>query len=325
MQGDFFLTNWFLEAMRWVYANIGSVFFTILICTVVLRGLTLISDVKTRKSSQKMQAIQPEIQRLQKKYKDDPQRMNREQQKLMKEHGVSMWGSCLPLLITMPLFFCFIAAFRYWGYEMTLRLITDEADQAMALFKSFKFLWVHNIWQPDNGLTSVVQEGARFLSTAGLEKLLYLERNPEIWQKLMDMGIAARTYFVDNSGVMQTSYRFLTNEAAIAAYTQAVQPFVDLYAGYNNGWFVLPILAGGSQFLSAWLLQRNQPKQDPNSPGAGSGKMMMYVLPIMSFVFCLSYNAAFGIYWTLSSILMILVNLYMNKKYPVRPVVKEEK
>ena len=96
MQGDFFLTTWFLEAMRWLYENIGSVFFTILISTVVLRGLTVFSDIKTRKSSMKMQAIQPEIQRLQKKYKDDPQRMNREQQKLMKERGVSMWGSCLP-------------------------------------------------------------------------------------------------------------------------------------------------------------------------------------------------------------------------------------
>ena len=38
MQGDFFLTTWFLEAMKWVYSNVNSVFFTILICTIVLRG-----------------------------------------------------------------------------------------------------------------------------------------------------------------------------------------------------------------------------------------------------------------------------------------------
>ena len=322
MQGDFFLTTWFLEAMRWLYENIGSVFFTILISTVVLRGLTVFSDIKTRKSSMKMQAIQPEIQRLQKKYKDDPQRMNREQQKLMKERGVSMWGSCLPMLITMPLFFCFIAAFRFWGYEMTLRLITEEADQAMELFKSFKVLGVNNIWQPDNGLSAVVQSGQSFLATPDLANLLFLKDNTEVWQKLMDLGIAARSYFVDNNGVMQQTYRFLTSESAIAAYNQAVQPFLDLYAGYNNGWFILPILSGVSQFFASWLMQRNQPKTD--NPAAGSGKMMMYIFPIMSFVFCLSYNAAFAIYWTLSSVLMLLVNLYMNKKYPMTPVVKEE-
>ena len=308
--------------MRWLYENIGSVFFTILISTVVLRGLTVFSDIKTRKSSMKMQAIQPEIQRLQKKYKDDPQRMNREQQKLMKERAVSIWGSCLPMLITMPLFFCFIAAFRFWGYEMTLRLITEEADQAMELFKSFKFLWVNNIWQPDNGLSAVVQSGQSFLATPDLANLLFLKDNTEVWQKLMDLGIAARSYFVDNNGVMQQTYRFLTSESAIAAYNQAVQPFLDLYAGYNNGWFILPILSGVSQFFASWLMQRNQPKTD--NPAAGSGKMMMYIFPIMSFVFCLSYNAAFAIYWTLSSVLMLLVNLYMNKKYPMTPVVKEE-
>ncbi len=263
--------------MRWLYSNIGSVFFTILISTLVLRGLTLISDVKTRKSSMKTQAIQPEIQRLRKKYQNDPQRMNREQQKLMKEHGVSMWGSCLPMLITMPLFFCFIAAFRFWGYEMTLRLITEEADKAMELFHSFKFLWVNNIWQPDSGLAAVVQSGESFLATPDLAKLLFLQDNPEIWQKLVDMGIAVRSYFVDNNGVMQQTYRFLRSESAIAAYNQAVQPFLDLYAGYNNGWFILPVLSGGSQFLASWLMQRNQPKTD--NPAAGSGKMMMYLVP----------------------------------------------
>ena len=308
--------------MRWLYENIGSVFLTILISTVVLRGLTVFSDIKTRKSSMKMQAIQPEIQRLQKKYQNDPQRMNREQQKLMKERGVSMWGSCLPMLITMPLFFCFIAAFRFWGYEMTLRLITEEAGDAMELFKSFKFLCINNIWQPDNGFAAVVQSGESFLATQNLHKLLYLQNNPEIWQKLMDMGIAARTYFVDNDGVMQTAFRFLTTESAVAAYNQAVQPFIDLYAGYNNGWFILPVLSGVTQFLASWIMQRNQPKTD--NPAAGSGKMMMYIFPIMSFVFCLSYNAAFAVYWTLSSVLMVVVNLYMNKKFPMTPVVKDE-
>ena len=303
--------------MRWLYENIGSVFFTILISTVVLRGLTVFSDIKTRKSSMKMQAIQPEIQRLQKKYKDDPQRMNREQQKLMKERGVSMWGSCLPMLITMPLFFCFIAAFRFWGYEMTLRLITEEADQAMELFKSFKFLWVNNIWQPDNGLSAVVQSGQSFLATPDLANLLFLKDNTEVWQKLMDLGIAARSYFVDNNGVMQQTYRFLTSESAIAAYNQAVQPFLDLYAGYNNGWFILPILSGVSQFFASWLMQRNQPKTD--NPAAGSGKMMMYIFPIMSFVFCLSYNAAFAIYWTLSASFRFLSTKWRLTSYSRKP------
>ena len=53
-----------------------------------------------------------------------------------------MFGGCLPMLITMPLFFIFIAAFRQWGNEMMVRLILtldDNKDKGIELFQTFKF------------------------------------------------------------------------------------------------------------------------------------------------------------------------------------------
>lgn len=322
MTGDFFLTNWFLEAMRWIYSltcaisesGFGNVFLTILISTILLRVLTIFSDIKTRKSSAKMAEVQPEIQRLQKKYANDPRRFQAEQTKLMKEKGVSMWGSCLPMLITMPLFFCFIAAFRYWGYEMNLRLLVDE--NAMELFKSFKFLWINNIWQPDNGLTPVLANGASFLATPQLSNLLYLQE-PGVGEKLVEMGLAVTKVY--QGGV---SYQLLSNDAAIAIYDAAIQPFLDVYKGYNNGWFVMSILAGGTNFLSAWLMTKNTPAA--NEEAAKSTKWMNYLFPVMSFIFCLNYNAAFAIYWTLTSVIMIIVNLILNKKFPRTEPAKED-
>lgn len=322
MTGDFFLTNWFLEAMRWIYSltcaisesGFGNVFLTILISTILLRALTIFSDIKTRKSSAKMAEVQPEIQRLQKKYANDPRRFQAEQTKLMKEKGVSMWGSCLPMLITMPLFFCFIAAFRYWGYEMNLRLLVDE--NAMELFKSFKFLWINNIWQPDNGLTPVLANGASFLATPQLSNLLYLQE-PGVGEKLVEMGLAVTKVY--QGGV---SYQLLSNETAIAIYDAAIQPFLDVYKGYNNGWFVMSILAGGTNFLSAWLMTKNTP--GANEEAAKSTKWMNYLFPVMSFIFCLNYNAAFAIYWTLTSVIMIIVNLILNKKFPRTEPAKED-
>lgn len=322
MTGDFFLTNWFLEAMRWIYSltcaisesGFGNVFLTILISTILLRALTIFSDIKTRKSSTKMAEVQPEIQRLQKKYANDPRRFQAEQTKLMKEKGVSMWGSCLPMLITMPLFFCFIAAFRYWGYEMNLRLLVDE--NAMELFKSFKFLWINNIWQPDNGLTPVLANGASFLATPQLSNLLYLQE-PGVGEKLVEMGLAVTKVY--QGGV---SYQILSNDAAIAIYDAAIQPFLDVYKGYNNGWFIMSILAGGTNFLSAWLMTKNTPAA--NEEAAKSTKWMNYLFPVMSFIFCLNYNAAFAIYWTLTSVIMIIVNLILNKKFPRTEPAKED-
>lgn len=322
MTGDFFLTNWFLEAMRWIYSltcaisesGFGNVFLTILISTILLRAMTIFSDIKTRKSSAKMAEVQPEIQRLQKKYANDPRRFQAEQTKLMKEKGVSMWGSCLPMLITMPLFFCFIAAFRYWGYEMNLRLLVDE--NAMELFKSFKFLWINNIWQPDNGLTPVLANGASFLATPQLSNLLYLQE-PGVGEKLVEMGLAVTKVY--QGGV---SYQLLSNETAIAIYDAAIQPFLDVYKGYNNGWFIMSILAGGTNFLSAWLMTKNTPAA--NEEAAKSTKWMNYLFPVMSFIFCLNYNAAFAIYWTLTSVIMIIVNLILNKKFPRTEPAKED-
>ncbi len=324
MKGDFFLTNWFLEAMRWVYeltcklsaSGFGSVFATILICTIILRCLTIFSDIKTRKSSADMAAIQPDLQKLQKRYANDPRKLQMEQSKMMKERGVSMWGSCLPMLITMPLFFCFIAAFRYWGYEMNLKLLVE--DNAMELFQSFKFLWINNIWQPDNGMYPVLVDGASFLATPGISNLLYLQDTPGVGEKLVEMGLAVSKVYRG-----ELLYQLLSTDAAISVYNQAIQPFLDLYAGYSNGWFIMSILAGGTNFLSAWMLQRSQPAT--NDQAAKSTKWMNYLFPIMSFVFCLTYNAAFAIYWTLSSILMIIINLILNKKFPRAPQVQEDK
>ncbi len=312
MTGDFFLTNWFLEAMRWIYSltcaisesGFGNVFLTILISTILLRALTIFSDIKTRKSSAKMAEVQPEIQRLQKKYANDPRRFQAEQTKLMKEKGVSMWGSCLPMLITM----------RYWGYEKNLRLLVDE--NAMELFKSFKFLWINNIWQPDNGLTPVLANGASFLATPQLSNLLYLQE-PGVGEKLVEMGLAVTKVY--QGGV---SYQLLSNDAAIAIYDAAIQPFLDVYKGYNNGWFIMSILAGGTNFLSAWLMTKNTPAA--NEEAAKSTKWMNYLFPVMSFIFCLNYNAAFAIYWTLTSVIMIIVNLILNKKFPRTEPAKED-
>lgn len=313
MQGDFFLTTWFLEAMKWVYSNVNSVFFTILICTIVLRGLTIFSDIATRKSQAKMNGIQPELAKIQKKYANDPQKAQMMSQKLMKERGVSMWGSCLPLLITMPLFFCFIAAFRFWGYEETIKLLVS--DNAEELLRSFKFLWVNNIWQPDNGLSPVIQEGSKFLANVkDLDRLLYLQNNPEVWEKLVQLGIA-----VNEGG----AFRFHNTQAAIDAYNAAVQPLLQVYAGHNNGWFILPLIAGGTQFLANWIMQKGQPAPDPNNPAASTNKMMMWLFPLMSLWFCLSYNAAFAIYWILTSVSMVLVNLVLNKKFPRAAVTQE--
>jgi len=105
-------------------------------------------------------------------------------------------------------------------------------------------------------------------------------------------------------------------------YDAAVKPLMDVYAGHNNGWFILPVLAGASNFLSSWIMQKGQPQNDA---AASTNKMMMYMFPIMSVWICLTYNSSFAIYWILTSVMMTIVNLILNKKFPRTPVSTEVK
>ena len=68
--------------------------------TVVIRLLILPFNIKAAKSTRGMQKIQPEVKKLQEKYKDDKEKLSAETMKLYKEKNVSMTGGCLTIIIT---------------------------------------------------------------------------------------------------------------------------------------------------------------------------------------------------------------------------------
>ena len=100
--------------------------------TVVIRLLILPFNIKAAKSTQGMQKIQPEVKKLQEKYKDDPQKLNAETMKLYKEKNVSVTGGCLPSLLPLPILMAL-----YWVF-MGIKGI-DGAS----------FLWIKDLAAPD--------------------------------------------------------------------------------------------------------------------------------------------------------------------------------
>jgi len=75
----------------------------IILLTLTVKVLTFPLQHKSMKSMQEMQKLQPQIEEIKKKYAGDQQKQNLEQMKLFKEHGVNPMGSCLPMLIQMPI------------------------------------------------------------------------------------------------------------------------------------------------------------------------------------------------------------------------------
>ena len=117
------------------YALMSSYGLAIILLTLSVRVLLLPLSIKSTRSMREMQVIQPEIKRLQKKYKGDRQKLNTEMMALYKEHGVNPFGGCLPLLLQMPVFFALFYLIRdplnYLASNVSLA--TDLEEKALSV------------------------------------------------------------------------------------------------------------------------------------------------------------------------------------------------
>jgi YidC/Oxa1 family membrane protein insertase len=94
------------------YSLIPNYAVAIILMTIVVMVVLTPLTLKSTRSMMVMQQFQPEIKRLQQKYKDDMQRRNEELMKFYKENNISPWGGCLPLLLQMPVFLVLYAVLR---------------------------------------------------------------------------------------------------------------------------------------------------------------------------------------------------------------------
>ncbi|MCJ7727472.1 MAG: YidC/Oxa1 family membrane protein insertase [Actinobacteria bacterium] len=90
-------------------ANYGIV---IILLTIIVRIVLIPLTISQTKSMAKMQKLQPELKELQKKYKDDKQKLQQETMEFYKKNNVNPLAGCLPLLLQMPVFFALFQALR---------------------------------------------------------------------------------------------------------------------------------------------------------------------------------------------------------------------
>lgn len=94
---------------------------SIIMLTVVVRLFILPLTFKQVKSMQALQALQPEIKKIQERYKEDRQRMNQELMGFYKDNKVNPLGSCLPLLLQLPFFFSLFLLLRSDDFKTDIK------------------------------------------------------------------------------------------------------------------------------------------------------------------------------------------------------------
>ena len=125
------LVNFVVFVLNAIYKIVGNYGIAIIIVTVLMRIIVFPLTLKQEKSMKKMREIQPEMDKLKEKYKDNPQEFQKKTAELYREAGVNPLGGCLPLLIQMPIFVAL-----YWAFS------------GNAIPADAKFLWF-TLKQPD--------------------------------------------------------------------------------------------------------------------------------------------------------------------------------
>ena len=113
--------------IRPIYNFIQNYGLTLIIVTIIIRIISIPLTVMSQKSTAKTQLLQPEILKLQQKYKNDKEKLSIEMQKLYTKHGVNPMGGCLPLIVQMFVLFGFIRVV-YDPLRYILQLSVDQIN-----------------------------------------------------------------------------------------------------------------------------------------------------------------------------------------------------
>jgi len=149
-----FIVNPFTTLLVFLYSIFNDMVLAIAVFTVLIRLLTYPLTAQQMRSSAAMQKLQPELKKLQEKYKNDRETLAQEQMKLYREAGINPLGGCLPLFIQFPIFIALYQAILHalastptQLLDLSGRLLIPGMDRTIPLNN----IWLGmNLTQPPN-------------------------------------------------------------------------------------------------------------------------------------------------------------------------------
>ncbi len=307
-----------LDGINSVVGNYG---WTIVVFSLLLRLVIFPFDYKSRVSMRKTTKIQPQMNALQKKYANDKDTLNRKMSELYKKEKINPLSSCLPMLLTMPILFAVWAALRMMANEQMVQQVFDILQGKEPVMESW--LWVKNLWMPDSPFSAAWPD---------LNSLRMV--TSDIWQNAYNTLVAnganlpaTITYDFSDANLQATIQAIYTYMEQMPEYVKATSNLpgwsfnlliaqLDLKTMYN-GFFILPLLAAGTQFLMN-AMQPTQATGDANQQAQANSNFMKWFFPLFSLFVCSGYSAVFSLYWVMGNVIAAVqtvgINWYLDRK-----------
>lgn len=310
-----------------IYSFVGNYGWSIVLFTLLIRALLLPLDAKSKKSMRKTQKLQPQLAALQKKYKNDKEKLNQKTMELYRKEKVSPLSGCLPLLISLPILFGMFGAMNILAHEQVaghvLTYLQGEEPQYQG------WLWVKNIWMPDSPFAPLVpdENSIRQVGAANWQAAYdslnetqkaaldtFNQSLPEDQRITFDFSKEGMSDTVNKIiNVLKTSVPLYAEKTAKVPGWQNINLIIANLSifTYFNGFLLLPILAALSQFL----MTSSMPQAAPQDGNPASGNFMKYFFPIFSLFICFSSNAGFALYWVTANVIAGVQNVLLNKYF----------
>lgn len=283
--------------------GIGNIAIAIVIFTLLVKMLMLPLQIKQQKMAKLQSVMNPEIKAIQEKYKGKNsdtaamQKMQMETKAVYEKYGVSQWGSCVQLLIQMPILFALYRVFQQ---------IPLYISQIKVLF-----------------LNILGGNGAEGISSVSG----YADTLNEIYGKTVNWSNTNTAVTTLNSF---TADQWNSLKEAFPTFSDMItqnldkinhmNTFLGVNMSQNPGFgfhiaFLIPVLAGITQFISVKVSQAGMAQPDSDNPAAASMKMMTYFMPIMSAFLAISLPAGLGVYWIATAVIQTIQTIFINKYY----------
>ena len=314
----------FGEIMNGIYGffsmfGIQNIALSIIIFTFITRALMIPLTIKQQKFTKLSSIMNPEIQKVQAKYKGKKdevslRKQQEETQVIYEKYGANPTAGCLPMLITLPIMFALYA------------VINNIPAYVDPVYKLYEYIAIQVMQAPDYTTTlATVAEGLKNvkiptdLTTVNAVVDVLKHFNANTWATFV-------TSFPDIQGNIVNGQTMTVTDTI--KNISNVNGFLGFNISNPPGWkfpaILIPIIAGGLQFIQTKQIQVKVDNKD--NPMAASMNSMNVMMPIMSAFFAVTFPIGIGLYWITSSAFAIIQQFFVNKymeKIDVNDLIKK--
>lgn len=288
--------------------NIGL---CIILFTVITNVLMLPLTIKQQKFTKLNAVMNPEIQAIQKKYKDrkdqvSMQKQQAETQAIYEKYGASPTAGCLPLLIQLPVMFAlYRVIYNIPAYITDIKAVYAQvADKLLTIFTDRTVVETYTEFVELAKNNALAVDRYNYTESNRIIDLLYQFDSSE-WTKLQEI-------FPEFSEVIaKTSAEVVNLNNFLGGINLMEAPGFKLSIA-----LIIPILAGLTQWISAKIMERENPTRNNDADNenvmAKSMKSMNTIMPLMSVFLCITLPAGLGLYWIASSVVRTVIQLFVN-------------